>query len=198
MAVREFLEKVAVMISPVMPHVAEEFWHELGRSTLVVKEQWPLFDESMINEGEEAIEELIDSTASDIRKGLELTSKIPANSGKRAREIRVIIAEDWKTEAYNALAREKNLGKALAMPSLAGVDKAKSSKFLSQFAKRLGSLVAVPDLKAEDILKGFSESSKYLSERLGAQVSAIPESESRSDRAQRALPGKPAIDIIWE
>ena len=189
MALREFLEKLSVMISPIMPHVAEEFWHELGRTTYVVREQWPLYDASMINANEEGIEELIDDTMSDVRKGIELTSRITANSGKRVREIRVIIAEDWKTEAYNALAREKNLGKAIAMPSLKGVDREKLSKFLSQFAKKMGALVELPDLKSDDIVKGFIESSKYLSERLDAQVSAIPEAESKSDRAARALPG---------
>ena len=187
------------MLSPIMPHVAEEFWHELGRSTFVVKEQWPLFDESMINADEEAIEELIDSTMSDIRKGIELTSKITANSGKKVREIRVIIADDWKTEAYNALAKEKNMGKVMAMPSLRRRRQGEALQVPlpvrqeGQRARR----GAEPEV-ARTIVKGFTDSSKYLSERLGAQVSAIPESESKSDRASRALPGKPAIDIVWE
>jgi leucyl-tRNA synthetase len=198
MALREFLEKVTVMLSPVMPHVAEELWHALGRTTFVVKEPWPLFDESMINPNEEAVEELIDATMSDIRKGIELTSKITANSGKKVREVRVIIADDWKREAYNTLAKEKNLGKVMALPPPAGADKEKLSAFLSQFSKRVSSLVEVPNLTSEDIIRGFADSSKYLSERLGSQVSALPESESKSARALRALPGKPAIDIIWE
>ena len=52
----------------------------------------------MINANEEAVEELIDSTMSDIRKGIELMSRIPANSGKKAKEVTVIVAEDWKTK----------------------------------------------------------------------------------------------------
>ena len=197
MVVREFLERLTVMLSPIMPHVAEEFWHELGRSTLVVKEPWPVADDSMINSDEEAIEELIDSTLSDIRQGVELTSKITSNSGKKVTGINVIIADDWKTEAYNALARERNIQKVISMPPPGGVEKEKLAKFISQFAKRASSLVAVPALKSEAIAKGFNDSSRYMSERLGAPVSAVTESESKSDRASRALPGKPAIDIIW-
>jgi len=37
----------------------------------------------MINANEEAVEELIDGTMSDVRKGIELTSKITANQGRR-------------------------------------------------------------------------------------------------------------------
>jgi leucyl-tRNA synthetase len=198
MAVKEFLERLSIMISPIMPHVAEEFWHELGRTSLVVKERWPEPDESMINLQEEAIEDLIDSTMSDVRQGMELTSKIPANAGKNAREVRIIIADDWKTDAYNALAKEKNIGKAMAAESLKGADREKLSKFLSQFAKKMNALVVVPALKAEDIIKGFNDSGKYLSEKMGATVTAVAESDSKSDRAARALPGKPAIDIVWE
>ena len=198
MVLRDFLEKLTVMISPIMPHVAEEFWHDLGRNTFVVKEQWPLFDESMINANEEAVEELIDGTMSDVRKGIELTSKITANQGKKVKEVLIIIADDWKLHAYNALAREKNLGKVMALPTPAGLDKEKLSKFLSQFAKKTGSLVAVPELSAEEMVKGFTDSSAYLSERMGATVIAVSEADSKSERAARALPGRPAIDLIWE
>jgi leucyl-tRNA synthetase len=198
MVLREFLEKLTLMMSPIMPHVAEEFWHELGRNSFAVREQWPEADESMINRNEEAIEDLIDATMSDVRQGIELTSKITANAGKNVREIRIIIADDWKAEAYNALARERNIGKAMAAESLKAVEKERLSKFLLPFSKRMNALVEMPALKGEDIIKGFEESGKYLSEKLGAQVSAVMESDSKSERASRALPGKPAIDIIWE
>jgi leucyl-tRNA synthetase len=198
MVLREYLERLTLMLSPIMPHVAEEFWHELGRNTFVVKEQWPAFDESMINPEEEAIEDLIDSTMSDVRQGIELTSKITANSGKSVREVRIILADDWKTEAYNMLAKEKNMAKVMASDSLKAVDKEKLSKFLGPFMKKMNALVPVAAIKSDDIINGINGSVKYLSEKMNAQVSAISEAESKSDRAARAIPGKPAIDIIWE
>ena len=39
--VREFLEKMVLMLAPIMPHISEEFWSMLGKSTLVAKESWP-------------------------------------------------------------------------------------------------------------------------------------------------------------
>ncbi|MDE1865897.1 MAG: leucine--tRNA ligase [Candidatus Micrarchaeota archaeon] len=198
MVLRDFLEKLTVMISPIMPHVAEEFWHELGKASFVVKESWPEPDASMINPDVEQAEALIDSTVSDVRQGIELTSKIPANSGKNVKEITIIVADDWKTAAYNRLARERNMAKAVSSDSLKGADKEKVSKFLSQFAKRASALVEVPRLPCEYVVQGFNDSKDYLSEKLGAPVSAVMESNSSSPRAPRAMPGKPAIDITWE
>jgi leucyl-tRNA synthetase len=42
------LDRFARMLSPFIPHVAEEFWHRLGHDSSVVIEAWPDFDESML------------------------------------------------------------------------------------------------------------------------------------------------------
>ena len=36
-AIRDFLESVTLMLAPVMPHIAEEFWQMLGKNTLLQK-----------------------------------------------------------------------------------------------------------------------------------------------------------------
>ena len=41
---REGLETLAVLIGPMMPHLAEEMWHELGGSGLLAEQPWPVFD----------------------------------------------------------------------------------------------------------------------------------------------------------
>ena len=46
---REGLETLVRLISPVMPHLAEELWAELGHKTMVVDEQWPVADESLLD-----------------------------------------------------------------------------------------------------------------------------------------------------
>ena len=42
------LDRFARMLSPFIPHVAEEFWHRLGHESSVTLEAWPEFDESML------------------------------------------------------------------------------------------------------------------------------------------------------
>ncbi|UTW55447.1 leucine--tRNA ligase [Kordiimonas sp. SCSIO 12610] len=44
---REALETLVLLIGPMMPHLAEELWSELGFETLVADTPWPQFDESL-------------------------------------------------------------------------------------------------------------------------------------------------------
>ncbi|MBR9972766.1 leucine--tRNA ligase [Magnetospirillum sulfuroxidans] len=47
---RQGLEAAALLISPMMPHLAEEMWAELGHSVPVVDTAWPLADSSLLVE----------------------------------------------------------------------------------------------------------------------------------------------------
>ncbi len=198
LVLREFLEKIVIMMAPVMPHVAEELWHLLGKSTLVVQERWPEPDESMINREEEAIDDLIERTLSDIRQGIEMTSKMSSGAGKRVGRVEVIVAEDWKLGAYNALAEEKEIGKAMARPELKGIEREKLSKFMAQFAKSLNTMRKLPVISSESLLRGFMDARQYMAERAGAEIVPVGEADSRSARAGRARPDRPAIDIVRE
>ena len=196
LVVRDFLEKVTLMLGPVMPHFAEELWHMLGKSTLVAKERWPAHDASMINPEAESIERMIANTIDDIASVVELTAKMPANKGKKVSAVNIIVADDWKTRAYNALAESKNISQVMSgWPNKD--EKEKISKFLSQFASKTRTLEKVPDVSADQTLSAFSQAKDYISKRLGAAVSVELEPQSKSQRAQRALPGRPSIEVIW-
>lgn len=45
---REGFEFVAKIINPMMPHLAEELWSTLGRSTLIADQGWPVVDHSLL------------------------------------------------------------------------------------------------------------------------------------------------------
>ncbi|HIH50140.1 MAG: leucine--tRNA ligase [Candidatus Micrarchaeaceae archaeon] len=197
--VREFLEDMVLMLAPIMPHVAEEFWSMLGKSTLIAKERWPIANDSMVNEPEEMVEEIIDRTIDDIKQSIELTAKIGANKEKRPSEIKIIIASPWKSKAYNMLVARKNMKEVMENGELAGVDKEELSKFLSQFMKRINMLVARTELEEGLLLRAFVEAEEYISDKFGnAKIVAESEKDSKSARASRALPEKPSIDILWD
>jgi leucyl-tRNA synthetase len=49
-ALREGLEAVVLLMAPMMPHLAEELWAELGHSTLVCDTAWPIADSALLVE----------------------------------------------------------------------------------------------------------------------------------------------------
>ena len=49
-AIHEALEAIAVMLSPIAPHVAEEMWHRLGNDGFVAAADWPTFDPALLVE----------------------------------------------------------------------------------------------------------------------------------------------------
>jgi leucyl-tRNA synthetase len=46
------LKNLVILIAPIMPHLAEELWAELGYKTLVTEEKFPEFDPNLIVEDE--------------------------------------------------------------------------------------------------------------------------------------------------
>jgi leucyl-tRNA synthetase len=50
--IREAIETVVVLLSPFVPHFAEELWESLGNRTSVVKMKWPDYDPEAVMEEE--------------------------------------------------------------------------------------------------------------------------------------------------
>jgi leucyl-tRNA synthetase len=48
--VREALEAVVLVLSPIVPHICHELWHVLGHTSAPVDERWPTFDESALQQ----------------------------------------------------------------------------------------------------------------------------------------------------
>lgn len=51
---REAVETVILLLSPMVPHLCEELWQELGNPDTIIKHGWPLFDATIV-EAEEAV-----------------------------------------------------------------------------------------------------------------------------------------------
>ena len=48
--VREALEAVVLVLSPIVPHICHELWQVLGHASVPVDELWPTFDESALQQ----------------------------------------------------------------------------------------------------------------------------------------------------
>ncbi len=49
-AMQEILEKLALMLAPFAPYVAQEIWEELGHADPVFRQPWPVFDAELAKE----------------------------------------------------------------------------------------------------------------------------------------------------
>jgi leucyl-tRNA synthetase len=83
---REAIEALVLLCAPMMPHLAEQCWKEMGHDTLVAQTPWPKYDPAL--------------TASD-----SVTIAIQVN-GKRRGEISMAKDADSKTVEAAALAEE--------------------------------------------------------------------------------------------
>ena len=51
----EVLEKLALLLGPFAPYLAQELWEELGRSGPVFKQEWPAYDAALAKDAEAEI-----------------------------------------------------------------------------------------------------------------------------------------------
>ena len=46
--IRQAINNVVLMLSPIVPHITQKLWQQLGHDSLVVEQAWPQFDESAL------------------------------------------------------------------------------------------------------------------------------------------------------
>ncbi|MBI4176645.1 MAG: leucine--tRNA ligase [Candidatus Aenigmarchaeota archaeon] len=176
-------------LSPLIPHVCEELWEMSGGGSLVSLEEWPKGNENLICEPAERAEELVIRTASDIHE-------IARIVGRKPQEIKVYTSLPWKYKAYmeaKGMADRKDLLKALM--------KHEDIKRYGQAAVRYAESLKKTDFSKEMLdkegeFKALKSAEHFLSMEFGCAVSVSMAEESGSEKALRAEPGKPGIEII--
>jgi leucyl-tRNA synthetase len=193
LVIGEYLTAVVKMIAPIMPHMAEEFWHMLGNKSLVAAEQWPTANDGMVNAALEACEGIIDSTVDDVGNAVQLTGKMDANRGKTVKAIKIIVAEQWKIDARNMLVGKESISGIIRAMNR---DNERVASYLQQFKNR-NEITERIEVDQQTLFNAFNESRDYMRSRFGAEVMIEREQESGSPRASRALPERPSIEVTW-
>ena len=85
--VREAIESIVLLLSPIVPHITQQLWFELGHDELLADTKWPLCDESALKRDE-----------------IELVVQV---NGKLRSKINVAVNADKNTIEAMALADEK-------------------------------------------------------------------------------------------
>jgi leucyl-tRNA synthetase len=184
---REYMQDIALMLQPIAPHMAEEYWHMLGNDTFASKERWPQAEESMINDSIEVLEDSIDSFIEDAKNAKALLER----KGKQAKKMKIIIASDYKRELHNKLVDLKDPSRVISEAE----NKEVASKYVVKLAKQLNELMRI-NISEKEEFEAFSEAKGYIAGKIGLEVEVEKEEDSQSQRAQNAMPLKPSIDIL--
>jgi leucyl-tRNA synthetase len=85
--IQEALEKIVLLLAPIVPHICHRLWHELGHSTAVIDADWPEADASAI---------VADSVTMVVQVNGKLRAKIelPAGTSRDAAEAAALANEN--------------------------------------------------------------------------------------------------------
>jgi leucyl-tRNA synthetase len=90
-AVPEIIEKVALLLAPFAPYLAQEIWEELGKEGPVFRQPWPSFDPELAKEDEAEVV---------IQVNGKLRSKMMAAFGTPKEELESRAMADEKVKPY--------------------------------------------------------------------------------------------------
>ncbi len=95
------------MISPVMPHIAEELWSKVGGKGFVSLAKWPEADESKIDDKFDKIDEAVDKLVGDV---LNILKIVKEKSGKEGKKVYLYVLPQ-EMEFYDAKVLSLRIGK---------------------------------------------------------------------------------------
>jgi len=191
----EAVKSLVLMLAPFAPHLSEELWKELKGKNFISLAQWPAFDERKIDVKAEAEQELIERTIEDIKSIQQLIEL------KKLNKITIFPAEKWKWTALKKIfelkKEEKMISYSDAMKSVLVEkevkDKAKeAAQFVQSITKKVNEMRSLVELDEFNALK---EAQKEIEKEFGCKTEIIKAEESREEKARKALPLKPAIQL---
>ncbi|MFX1318441.1 MAG: leucine--tRNA ligase [Promethearchaeota archaeon] len=181
------------LLAPIMPHLSEEIWEQLGSISFVSLEAWPTSEEQFIDEKIEKAMDVVQHTISDIKEIKKLLK------GKDVSTVQIFISPSWK---YTAL---KKVTKAKAAPTVQELMPIlmKDAKFkkrgkevneLVQAIAKAGGFWTFVDKTTETT--ALSENRDLIESETGFKVNIQDGDKPVKDpenRAPKALPGRPAL-----
>ncbi len=181
------------LLSPVIPHLCEELWKEIGNKDFVSIEKWPVYNKNEINDEVEAGEEIIKNLVGDINKIIKLV-------GKEPKKIKLFVSEGWKYLVFENVKKELEKGnvnfKAI-MKNLMEIDELKKhGKELSALLQKiLKNTSKIPEvlIGKEKEFEIITEAKEFLEKEFGCNLEIKPAERSKEAKAKQALPNKPAI-----
>ncbi len=191
----DVIEKLALIIAPFAPHIAEEMWEKLGNKKMISLESWPEYDQNRIDKEAEFAEELSHNILSDVEKITEL-AKI-----KELKKVTIISAAPWKYGLLRTLigtiseTRDVKAVIETCMDEKEAKNNAKDAVRIIQAALKDNSKLPKVLLDEKKELEAYKAAAELIEKEHGATVDVVAEKDSKEAKAKQAMPGKPAIVV---
>lgn len=88
---KESVENIVILLSPFVPHIAEEMWGLMGRSNSIFKCRWPSYDKSVI------LEKVVSVV---VQVNGKLRSRVEVQIGVSGDELKKIVMADTKIKTW--------------------------------------------------------------------------------------------------
>jgi len=102
--IHEAAKTVVLLLSPFVPHVAEELWEKIGNKPSILKQDWPLYDKSLIEEEQITIPVQVNGR---------LRSKVLVRAAIVEDDLKSEILSDEKVKKWT---EDKNISKWIIIP----------------------------------------------------------------------------------
>ncbi|MCX5680402.1 MAG: leucine--tRNA ligase [Candidatus Omnitrophica bacterium] len=90
---RDAAERIVLLLSPFVPHIAEEMWRSLGHNESILKASWPVYDKSAI------LEQVVTIP---IQVNGKLRSRIEVSSDIKEDDLKALVLSDAKVRPHLA------------------------------------------------------------------------------------------------
>ncbi len=181
------------MMAPFIPHLCEQLWTETGHHGLVTEADWPEVRKDEIDEGIEDAERLVKRTIEDITEIADMVDDFD--------RIEIVLASEWKREAVGIVKDRFEDHGSIDIGQV--MEELTSRKGLREHTEGFSDMVQdlkqdpgdLPEaiLTVEDERDVFEEAEDFLGDRFNADIEVMPENVSSHRKADRAMPGRPAI-----
>lgn len=175
-----------LLLSPFCPHTAEELWEQTKGNGLVSTHAWPSPVKKDIDPRLEQQESLVEQTIADIREIIKLVGKQPS-------AITIFVSPPWK---YTVHREVKKRTVDMTPKELMTIPEARrEGKAAIQFLERLQKQGTTPLLSEKEETEALAEAQERIAKEFSAEVEVVTALNARNDKARKAEPGKPGIEI---
>jgi leucyl-tRNA synthetase len=187
---KNFITNWLIILQPFIPHICEELWSLTAKKGYISLASWPKVDKKLIDLRLAQSEKLIADTLADCGQIIKLI-------GKKPKKVKIYIAPEWKHIVYNFIMKtlkpESAIKDIMAKPEIKKIGK-DAVKMAEDLLKKRAELKEI--LTAKEEMYSLSSAKDFFERELGCEVEILDATFCTGEKAAKAAPGKPGIELV--